>query len=69
MKKIANASMVITIIAESNTAFRLGDRRKVEMLPTALLKQMTDQVVGMQSLHHDNDRAFRLVVKPRQQRV
>ena len=47
MKEVADAPMVITIIAERDTAFRLGDRGKVEMRPTALLKQMTDQVIRM----------------------
>ena len=69
VKEIANTSMVIAIIAERDTAFCLGDRRKIEMRPTALLKQMTDQVVGVQPLHHDNDRTFRFMVEPRQQRV
>src|SRR5262249_62406891 len=69
VKKIANASMVIAMIAERDTAFCLGDRRKIEMRPTAFLKQMTDQVVEVQPLHHDNDRTFRFMVEPREQRV
>jgi hypothetical protein len=47
------------MIAERDTAFCLGDRRKIEMRPTAFLKQMADQVVGVQPLHHDNNRTWK----------
>ena len=63
MQEIADAAVVITIDAERNNAFGLGDRGKVEMLPTPLLDQMANKIVRVQTLHHHNDRAFGFVVK------
>ena len=65
MQKIADPPLVITVDAERNTAVGLGDRGKVEMLPTPLLDQMASKIVRVQALHHHYDRAFGFVVKPR----
>src|SRR6267378_732864 len=39
------------------------------MPPASLLQQMTDEVIGVETLHNDNNRALRLVIQPRQQSV
>ena len=39
------------------------------MPPAALLQQMSNEVIWMQALHHDDDRSFRFMIEPRQQRV
>src|SRR5262245_41250921 len=65
MQKIADAAVMITIDAERDAAVGLGDRGKIEMLPTSLLEQMANKIVRMQALHHHYDRTFGFVVKPR----
>ena len=55
--------------AQANNRLLLRDRREVQMPPAVLLQQMTDQIVWMQALHDDDNRTFRLVIEPRQQRV
>ena len=39
------------------------------MAPATLFQEMDNKVVGVQPLHHDDDGAFCLVVKPRKQGI
>src|SRR6187397_2917460 len=39
------------------------------MRPTILLQQVTYEIIGMQTLHDDNNRTLGFVIQPRQQRV
>ncbi len=48
---------------------RFSDRCERQYLPVFLLDDMTHQVILMQPLHNDDDRAPLLVVEPRQERV
>ena len=69
MQEVALTTFVAAVPAEGDDALLFCDRGKIEMGPAALLEHMTDNVIGMEPLHHDDDRALGLVVEPRQQRV
>jgi len=69
MQQIADPAAVAAICAEPNSRVFFRDRRKVQMCPTSLLEEMTDQIIWVEPLHDHNDRALGLVVEPRQQRV
>src|SRR5215813_12884421 len=57
-------------IADADHLSPVGDRRQVQVYPPILgFEQMADEVVDVQALHHDHDRAGALVVEPGQQRV
>src|SRR5262249_26442439 len=69
VKQIADLAPVATIWTKTDNRVLFRDRRKVQMSPTSLLEEMTDEVIGMEPLHDDDDRALGLMVEPRQQRV
>ena len=45
-----------------------SDGRQADEVPTFLFQKVAGQILGMQSLHDDNDRASLLVVEPRKER-
>jgi hypothetical protein len=40
-----------------------GDGGEVQVSPATLLKEMADEIVRMEALHDDDDRAFLLMVE------
>ena len=63
MKQISDAAPMTAFCAEGNDRLFFGDGRKVQMLPAALFKEMADKIVQMEALHHDDDRAFDLMIE------
>src|SRR5258708_1750890 len=69
MKQISDAAAMSAGCAKSNHHLFFGDGRKIQMSPAALFEKMSDKIVRMETLHHDDDRAFDFVVEARQQRI
>src|SRR6266404_3789046 len=76
VSRLANGIKDVVLFATMNLSVPdrddfgpVRDRGEVEMVPASLLEQNADEIIHMQSLHHDNDDVFALEVQARQQRV
>jgi hypothetical protein len=49
---------------EPDDRILLGNRRQIEMMPVALLEQVTGKIVFVQTLHNHDDRIALLVIEP-----
>jgi hypothetical protein len=65
VKHVAGPTPMATSCAKTVNAIFLRDGRQIQMCPTTLLQEMTDEVIGMEPLHDDDYRAFGLMVEPR----
>jgi hypothetical protein len=62
-----NLARVVKSGADFDALLDLRDRGQIEILPTALLEEMSGQIPDMKPLHHQDDGIALLVIKPRQQ--
>ena len=69
MEQLSDAAVVFAGFTERDGHCLLGDGRKVQVPPATLLEEMADEIVGMEALHDDDDRAVVLVIEARQQCV
>ena len=56
-------------VAKRDTLVGIGACGEVQVGPSALVEQVTDQIIDVQTLHDDHDGILRLVVKAAHQRV
>src|SRR5262245_40209655 len=69
MQHVTDEAVVNTSAAKWDQFINLGNRGKIEMGPSSLLDQVADEVIRMQSLHHNDDCVLGFIVEPRQQRI
>jgi hypothetical protein len=69
MQHVTDEAVVNTSAAKWDRFINFGDRGEIEMGPSSFLDQVADQVVQMQSLHHNDDCIRGFIVEPRQQRI
>src|SRR5262249_5891718 len=69
IKDVVNLATTNLSLSDRDDLRRIRDRGQVEMVPASLLEQNADEIIHMQSLHHNNDDVFALEVEAREQRV
>src|SRR5262249_60528234 len=69
IKDVINLATMNLPLPNRDNLRRVCDSRQVEMVPAALLEPNADEIVHMQSLHHDDNDVFALQVEAREQRV
>src|SRR5262249_200286 len=69
IKDVINLATMNLPLPNRDNLRRVCDSGQVEMVPAALLEQNADEIVHMQSLHHDDNDVFALQVEAREQRV
>ena len=67
MQNLALQARIGAALAEVIGLRRLGDRRKIEDFVSALIQQITDEIIDMDPLHDDDGASRRLVIGSRDQ--
>ena len=69
MGRARRAMNVDAAVTQLNGLLPFRNRRKTEVIEASSLQEMTSQIVEMEALHNEDDRAVDLVVETRQQCV
>src|SRR5438067_4612344 len=69
MENIARLADMLASWTQKNALLRLSNGWQVQMRPASLIEKMGDEVVDVQSLHHDDDCVLDLIVEPGEQSV
>jgi hypothetical protein len=67
MQNIATIAHMPPLRPKLHPLFGFSHGWQIQMYPSSLVKQMSDEVIDMQALHDDHDCIVSLIVQPRKQ--